>query len=122
MDFSGTEAKIISCTIDNTGDKGISGGEQSILKIKNLNIKNSKIGFASKDNSKIEAINCKLSNCVYGIIVFQKKPEYGASQISVTDLKWNSIINLYYVEKKSVLFLNGRKISGNKTNVAKIFY
>ena len=37
------------------GDKGISGGEMSLLKGKNININYSNIAIASKDKSNLEA-------------------------------------------------------------------
>ena len=40
---------------NNCGDKGLSVGETSVVKIKNLVSKNAKIGLASKDYSKVSS-------------------------------------------------------------------
>ena len=88
----------------------------------NCTISNSKIGIASKDNSYIDAKNCEIKNCVYGLVAFQKKPEYGAAKIITSNLKWNNIINIYLIEEKSFIKLNGRNKQGTEKNVAKLFY
>ena len=49
IDISSSSIFIENCNISNSGDKGISAGEKSIINIKNCNIYNSKMGIASKD-------------------------------------------------------------------------
>ena len=39
------------------GDKGLSFGENILINFNNINIKNSSIGIASKDNSKVVGSN-----------------------------------------------------------------
>ena len=54
IDFSGSKISIIDCEVHKAGDKAVSGGEKSEIKIENLSVNNANIGLASKDNSKIE--------------------------------------------------------------------
>ncbi len=104
------------------GDKGISGGEQSYLIIKNCSVNVAKIGYASKDNSEIELDNCSVTNSQYALVALQKKAEYGAATIKTSNFSWQNIITLHLIEKKSNLNLNGKNIAGTEKNVAKLFY
>ena len=122
IDFSGSKIEISDCEINNVGDKGISGGEQSYLIIKNCSVNVAKIGYASKDNSEIELDNCKVINSQYALVALQKKAEYGEATIKTSNFSWQNIITLHLIEKKSNLNLNGKNIAGTEKNVAKLFY
>ncbi|MBI9037306.1 MAG: CotH kinase family protein [Bacteroidales bacterium] len=122
IDFSGSEIYIDSCKIININDKGISGGEESILFVRNTNIENCNIGIASKDLSRVEVFNSQISNCEYGLVAFQKKPEFGPALIITKKLRRKEIATPFLIERKSELDLNGRLITGKTKNVAKRFY
>jgi len=122
IDFSGSIIEISDCDINNAGDKGISGGEQSYLTIKNCDVNDAQIGYASKDKSEITLDNCKVTNSKYGLVALEKKTEYGAAKIITSNFNWKNIITLHLIEKKSSLNLNGKKIEGSEKNVAKRFY
>ena len=122
IDFSGSQVTIVECDINNVGDKGISGGESSNLIVKNCTVNNSKIGIASKDKSIVEIFDTKVSNSVYGLVAFQKKPEFGSAKIITHSYSGKTIINPFYIEKKSILISDGKIIHGTQKNVAKQFY
>ncbi len=122
IDFSGSEITITNCKIENAGDKGISGGEGSKLTISNTKVNNSKIGFAAKDKSIVSISNCSVTNCRFGLVAFQKKAEYDFAEIIAKNLHTENIINLYLIEEKSKLNLNGKNINGIKKNLAKQLY
>lgn len=84
LDFSGSQIEIIDCEISKAGDKAISGGENSQLKISKTNINGAVIGIASKDFSQLEVSDVSLKNCKYPYAAFRKKPEYGPASINVT--------------------------------------
>jgi len=122
IDFSGSEICIDSCKIININDKGISGGEASILFVSNTKIENCNIGIASKDLSTVEVFNSQITNCEYGLVAFQKKAEYGPASIITKKLRRKGITTPFLIERKSELDLNGRLITGKTKNVAKRFY
>ena len=122
MDLSGSNILINNCNINNASDKGVSGGEKSKLTITNVKVSNSNIAFASKDLSFLNITSSSMSNCNYGITIFQKKPEYGPATVKINKLKHTNINTLYLIEKKSKLILKDKTIFGNKKNVAKKFY
>jgi hypothetical protein len=84
LDFSGSHITITNCTISHSGDKGISGGENSQLEISNCSIYDAFIAVAAKDLSSISIHYLTIESCDYSYACFQKKPEYGPASIVVT--------------------------------------
>jgi hypothetical protein len=122
IDFSGSNIEISNCIMDNIKDKAVSGGENSNLRISNIEINNSNIAFASKDLSNISINNCKISNTKYGFVIFQKKIEYGPAKISVKNATISKCPIPTNVEYKSELIINNRTIIGNKKNIMYLLY
>lgn len=122
IDFSGSQILINNVEISNASDKGISGGENSQLIVKNTNITHSNIGLSSKDLSTVEVINSSVSDCNYGIVLLQKKPEYGPSTMILNNSTINKSKNRYLIEAGSVVIENNDTIQGTEKNVAAIFY
>ena len=83
IDFSGSTVIIKNCDIINSGDKGISCGENSTVTIEDVTITNAIIGVASKDQSVATIKNLDLKNCETGYSIFEKKAEYGAASVIV---------------------------------------
>jgi len=85
IDLSGSIINIKGCTITNSGDKGISGGENSFVKVDDTKINKAKTAIASKDLSTVTVNSVILQNVDYGFVAFQKKPEFGPAKIIVTN-------------------------------------
>ena len=113
---------ISNCTINNVVDKGISGGENSHLKVRNCTVSGAKIGVASKDQSVVDIKQSELNNVTYGLVAFQKKPEYGAGTIKAQNIKLKKYLFMHLIEEKSMLDLNGKEIFGKEPKVAERFY
>ena len=122
IDFSGSEILIDSLVISGASDKGISGGENSHLTVKNTDISNCNIGIASKDMSIVKVFNSSVYDCNYAMTAFRKKPEFGAATIITHSLKHHNNNTLHLIEEESQLILNDKLISGTKKKVADIFY
>ncbi len=122
IDFSGSKSTITNCILKNINDKGVSGGEETNIKLDNCTITNAKIAFASKDKSLVEINTAKINNCTYGFVVFTKKHEFGPAKIlaNKVDIKNTKINN--FIEEKSVLILDSKKINGTNKNVIKKLY
>jgi len=114
IDFSTSEITISNITIKNSGDKGISGGEASILKISNVTIDGAAIGIASKDRSALTINNVSINNAKYGLAAFQKKPEYGPAHINAVKIVLDQIENPYILEKNSQIIWDGKINIGTK--------
>ena len=113
IDYSGSEITIENVRIDHAGDKGISGGEASTLKLKNIVISNSNIGVASKDLSKVIIEDIKLINCNCGFAAYQKKMEFGPAELVITKCEFNNVKEEYFLDKESIIDLDGNKKKGD---------
>ncbi len=122
IDFSGSVVDIRHCQIHQAGDKGVSCGEQSILTVNNTSVREANIGFASKDRSELILNECSGKNLVYGLMAFQKKPEFGPAQLWVNASSFTQVDTLTLIERFSTLWLNKEKIVGDRESVAKRFY
>ncbi len=103
IDASGSVLTIDGCRILTAGDKGISAGEQSTLKIVWTNINDALIGIASKDKSQVVADHIDLSDCALGFAAFQKKPEYGPASIEVKNYKTKNVKQLHNIQEHSTI-------------------
>lgn len=110
IDISGSNIKIINVQISNAGDKGLSAGENSQMTINNVLITSSEIAVAGKDLSIVIIKDLEVSNTKLGFTAFQKKPEFGPSNISVSGLKMEGVEMDYLIENTSSLIVDGVKI------------
>jgi hypothetical protein len=76
LDISGSKIIGTVLKVDKSDDKGLSVGENSKVKIRNLTVENSKIGFAVKDGSDVYLENVKSINNQYDVAIFNKKQEF----------------------------------------------
>ena len=107
MDFSGSTISITDSKLFNCGDKGISVGEESKVQAKNVLIDGAIIGAASKDLSVLTVENIQLKNCIQGFAAYQKKPEFGGSQIIVKSHTAEAVKYLHTIAIGSSLDLEG---------------
>ena len=110
VDFSGSNVKLENININQAGDKAVSVGEKSIVKIKKINITNSKIGLASKDSSVLEAENVLINNVDIGAAAYIKKSEYGPANIKINEIKILNFRKKYIAQEKSEISINNNPI------------
>jgi uncharacterized protein YjbI with pentapeptide repeats len=122
IDFSTSNIKISNCTIKKAEDKGVSGGEASHLQVYNTKISSANIAIASKDLTLVEAKNIKIKDCPYGLVAFQKKPEYGEAKIIAEKIYFTDVVQKIMIEQGSHLLLDKKNIKGKYKKVAKKFY
>lgn len=121
IDVSGSELTINNVVISYAGDKGLSAGEDSIMKISDVEISNSEIAVAGKDLSTVEVNGMKINDTKLGFTAFQKKPEFGPSNITVVNLELNNIETNFLIESSSSLIVDGKKIETSQ-NVKERMY
>jgi hypothetical protein len=122
IDFSGSVVNIRNCIVNRAGDKGVSCGEDSNLSVENTRVENANIGYASKDLSHLNLQDCQVFSTVYGLVAFQKKPEFGPGYIEARQFMVNKVDSLHLIELSSRLKLNGTIINGQAEKVAARFY
>ncbi|MDB0022925.1 CotH kinase family protein [Flavobacteriaceae bacterium] len=76
VDASESVVNIKFLVADGTQDKGVSAGENSIVKINKFDAKNVAVGLVSKDGSQLEVDELIVSSVQLAISAFKKKPEY----------------------------------------------
>lgn len=121
LDFSGSKVSVQNVLGENLGDKAISVGEKSTVKAHNIQVKNSTIGVASKDQSSLEVDDILIENCTYGFVSYQKKSEFGPASIQATNARVHATKS-HFIEKGSELRLNGKTILGTEKNVYNALY
>ena len=122
IDFSGSEIEITNTTINGAQDKGVSGGEDSHLKVSNTTISNANIGLASKDLSSLDVTDSKIDHCKYGLVLLQKKPEYGPATMNLKKVSITNTSTKFLIEKGSRVVFDRRIFEGDRKNVAEMFY
>ncbi|HKJ79926.1 MAG TPA: right-handed parallel beta-helix repeat-containing protein, partial [Prolixibacteraceae bacterium] len=122
LDCSGSFVKVKNCTFAEVADKGVSGGENSTIIISGITINGANIGVASKDLSTVNIEDSEFRNVTYGLVAFQKKPEYGPAEIISQNVNIKKNLFIHIIEEESTLTFNNRKIFGQERNLANRFY
>jgi len=122
VDLSGGQIILSDLKINNHGDKGISIGERSEINGNNINISGGYICISSKDISKVKISSLFISNCEYGMTVYQKKPEFGPSSLDLKDIQISNVKTKFLVEKESDLKIDGKSITDIKKKVYERLY
>ena len=122
MDFSGSKILIKDTKVLGAEDKGISGGEASSVKVINTDIKRANIGLASKDMSVVDVENSTLDLCNYGIVLLQKKPEFGPATMKLVNTKLDNLKYPFLIELNSTAIVDNDTIKGIEENLGERFY
>lgn len=83
VDASESSITINALVAKDVQDKGVSAGENSILKINMFDAKNVALGLVSKDGSKLDVDEFKVSGVQLAISAYRKKPEYSSPSLTV---------------------------------------
>lgn len=114
VDLSGTVATLAEIFVDGAGDKGISAGEASTVTIEDMTLKQCHIGIAGKDMSAVEFDRVGISDSQWGLVLYQKKSEYGPARIHGKNLKIDRVKKPYMVEEKSNLIIDRSRIRSDQ--------
>ena len=122
IDFSGSALKIIGCSFKNVADKALSAGEGSTMKVDSVNIEGASLAITAKDNSSIDITNSIISNSEVVFCAFQKKKEFGPSNIIGNNIVLKNTKKEFLIEKKSSLTLDGKAVEKYEESVRDILY
>tara|TARA_B100000780_G_scaffold277499_1_gene248337 strand:+ start:678 stop:3326 length:2649 start_codon:yes stop_codon:yes gene_type:complete len=117
IDFSGSTSEISFLNFKNISDKAISVGENSILNISNISVKNSLVGIASKDGSKTYAKNIDFINVDYPFAAYQKKKAYDFGKLILNNFVIDNFKINFIRDINSIIFdekLNKQLGTSNK--------
>jgi hypothetical protein len=113
MDFSGSRIDAYSVRVINSGDKGISVGEESTVTIHSSFVSGATTILAAKDLSQVLIKQIQMEKAVTGFAAYVKKPEYGPATITVKKYEADQIETLHRIERGSVLELEGKQVEVN---------
>ena len=85
LDISNTSLNLENFESFDTGDKGISSGENSILRGKNIVINGAFMGLGIKDGSEVKLDNIKINKSKIPIAAYIKKQTYSYPKIDITN-------------------------------------
>ena len=106
LDLSFGEYNFSAVTVEMCGDKGISVGELSTVKINNTSIRNSKIGVASKDFANVKINKGNVDTAEYCIAAYNKKQEFSGGFVSSNKFKCSNYSKKYLKDSQSTLEVN----------------
>ena len=106
LDLSYGEYDFNSIIVDMCGDKGISVGELSTVKINNTSIFNSKIGVASKDYANVIINKGNVDIAEYCVAVYNKKQEFSGGFVSSKKFKCSNYSKKFLKDDQSNLEVN----------------
>ena len=117
LDLMMSKVEISYSNFINCGDKGISVGEKSKILINNLEVSDSIVGIAAKDNSEVKAYNLKFSNNKTHIDTFNKNWQYGRNSSNTEILnsffyKGNENENVFKTEGLNYIKIKNSKYDG----------
>ncbi len=122
IDVSGSRVTVSSVRIEKAGDKGLSAGEHSDLTIRDTEVRDSKIGVASKDRSTVVAEGLRVIDGKIGFALYEKKSEFGPASMELLDARLEGVATPYLLEQGSKLVMGGRAIEPNATGVYDTLY
>ena len=122
IDFSGSKANLQKIYADQVGDKIISVGEKSFVKIDNLEGNNSFVGIVSKDESIIKMQNIMLDKVKIGLASYIKKNEYEKAMIYVKNFKIKNDKFSTITDNYSEIIIDNVKTEFKNDNISKIIY
>ena len=109
IDFSGSKATVENISFNKVGDKVISVGENSLVKIRNLEGKNSLIGVASKDGSSTYLENANFIDVEYPFTAYKKKEVYEFGNLNLNNYSVDGFKKKFVRDLESIIFDNKLK-------------
>ena len=123
VDFSGSDVTLERCEFINLGDKAISAGEDSTVRVIGGLIDRTSIGIASKDFSRVVVAGTDIREVKnYAFAVYIKKAEYGPSQVTARNVKLGRFgLGESLVQTNCKLILNGKTIKTRDLDVDRLY-
>ena len=113
VDFSSGYYVLKKLNLKNCGDKGLSIGEKSTIKLENIQIKNANMGVATKDSSILSLINAKMNDVKTCVSAYNKKQEYFGGYIEIENLICENYLKKAELDNFSKIILNKKNLTNN---------
>ena len=113
VDFSSGNYSIENLQLNKCGDKGLSVGEKSLVKLNNIDVKFANIGVASKDSSVVLIKKAKMSNLKTCVSAYNKKQEFLGGYIEMTDMTCEKYYRIADLDNSSKILLKEKLLINN---------
>ena len=104
LDLSYGDYSIHKLVVNNCGDKGLSVGEKSKLKVDIFNSDKTEMAVASKDSSNVNLNITEIKNTKLCFAAYRKKQEFAGGKIVISSSNCNKD-NIYYSKGSQIVFL-----------------
>ncbi|MCH8270690.1 MAG: hypothetical protein IH985_05715, partial [Planctomycetes bacterium] len=123
VDVSGSDVEIIDSRFVDIGDKCVSAGENSTVRVRGGVVESASIAIASKDSSHVDIADMEVRHVEnYVLAAYIKKPEYGPSSIIAANLTIGDAgRGLYLVQSPCKIELDGESIAGVEVDVKDLY-
>jgi len=122
IDLSGSAVVVSRVRVQRAGDKGLSAGERASVSGEGVQIHGVGLGIASKDLSRVQLTDVRITEARIGLAAYQKKAEFGGGSLSVQDLELSGVESRYLAEETSSLFLDGERLPPNQVDARGVLY
>lgn len=106
IDLSKGKYRFNNIDLNNCKDKGLSAGEKSLVKINKMNVSNSNLAIASKDESEILINSLYTNNVNYCLTAYRKKEEFSSGGFILYNKLNNCSNKQIYSEEGSKIIKN----------------
>ncbi len=122
VDIAGSSVTVESTSIDGVSDKGLSVGEGSSMKARNLTIAHTLVAAATKDASDLTIVDSRVVAArVAGLMAYRKKLEYGPAALTAEAIEFVDTANEAIVQSGSSLLLEGAPIPTENLDVDTLY-
>ena len=119
IDTSGSIISLKNIYTEYIGDKGLSLGENSLINLDKIILKNTSIGIASKDNSKVYGSNINILNSKkYDVAVYNKKKMYDGGHIDIRKVTHQG---KFLNQINSIALINNKNIKNKNFNSNELY-
>jgi hypothetical protein len=110
-DFSSGKYNLVNLKLENCGDKALSIGEKSYVKLENIFANHADVGVASKDSSITIMKNASLQNLKTCISAYNKKQEFDGGVIKIDNLICINSQNKISADSRSKISQMGKNLN-----------
>jgi hypothetical protein len=121
IDVSGSKITVRDCRFVRLGDKGISIGERSTVRIEGGSAEDVSVGIASKDASQGEVSGMRIQARNYALATFVKKPEFGPARLVARDVTLAGGIRATIAMTGCTLEVDGTPVATEDIDVEKSY-
>ena len=110
VDLSSGDYNLGELKLKNCGDKGLSVGEKSTIKLNKIYVDFANYGIASKDSSTVNLKNAIFKNLKICLSAYNKKQEYNGGFIYIDNLECQNYYKKVDIDSNSKIFLNKKQL------------